>query len=146
MKKVFCLIVVVLTLVSCEKFCPRCGNYETRCYCNKGSSGYYNSYNDYFCADKLIGTWQMDYNIGYYNGLGAELKSIQFFNNHKCDITYEVPYDPTWWTDTYTYTYTSGYIKFSKERSSFSFKVRGYLFPELYLQDSFGNYTWRRVR
>jgi hypothetical protein len=84
----------------------------------------------------------MDYNR--VNGI--ELKQIEFFDGHKCDVTYQVGYDPDWLTDTFTYTYTSGYVKLNKGRTSFAFKVRGFLWPELYLQDSFGNYTWRKVR
>jgi hypothetical protein len=95
----------------------------------------------------LIGVWQIDYNIGYERGLGMTPKQIQFFNNHTCDITYSVGRETEWWTDTYTYTYTGSYIRFNNGYgSSFSFKVRGYLFPELYLEDSFGYYTWRLVR
>ena len=141
MKKVFCLIVVVLTLVSCEKYCPHCGEYG-HSYCNNTNNSYRSSNNDYFCARTLLGIWQMDYN----RTNGIELKQIEFFDGHRCDVTYQVGYDPDWLTDTFTYTYTGGYVKLNKDRTTLSFKVRGFLFPELYLQDSFGYYTWRKVK
>ena len=140
-KKALSLIVIFLALVSCEKYCPHCGEYYTnRHMCSNYGVKY--SSNDHFCAETLLGTWQMDYNR--VNGI--ELKQIEFFDGHKCDVTYQVGYDPDWLTDTFTYTYTSGYVKLNKGRASFAFKVRGFLWPELYLQDSFGNYTWRKVR
>ena len=142
MKRFLFLITIIIALVSCEKYCPRCGEYGNHCYCKNVSSNYYSFNNDYFCAQTLLGTWQMDYN----RTNGIELKQIEFFDGHRCDVTYSVGNDPDWLTDTFTYTYSGGYVKLSRNRISLSFKVRGFLFPELYLQDSFGNYTWSKVR
>ena len=135
------VLIITLTAVwfcSCEcSFCHGSGECD---YC----SGYSRTARkgDKFYADALLGTWQMDYNrIGVY-----ELKSIEFFDGHKCDVTYQKGNDPDWFTDTFTYTYTSGYIKLNNNNMSFSFKVRAFIFPELYLQDSRGTYTWRKVR
>lgn len=142
MKKFLFFITIIIALVSCDKYCPYCGNYGNCDHCGKNNATL--TYKrDYFCAETLLGTWQMDYNTRVS---GIEFKQIKFFDNRKCDITYSEGYDPTWYTDTYTYTYSSGFIRFDKGRSSFTFKVKGFIYPELYLQDSFGTYTWRKVR
>lgn len=145
MKKLILFITIIIALISCEKYCPYCENRGNCDHCGGHNSTLTYSY-DYFCAETLLGTWQMDYNKGYINGLGVELKQIKFFDGRKCDITYSDGYYPTWYTETYNYTYASGFIRFDKGRSSFTFKVKGFIYPELYVQDSFGNYTWRKVR
>jgi hypothetical protein len=145
MKKILLFITIIIALVSCEKYCPYCDNRGNCDYCGKHRSTLTYT-TDYFCAETLLGTWQMDYNPNYNRGMGIELKEIKFFDSRKCDITYSEGNDPTWYTETYNYTYASGFIRFDKGRSSFTFKYKGFIFPELYLQDSFGNYTWRKVR
>ena len=145
MKKFLFLITIIITLMSCDKYCPYCDNRGQCDYCGK-SRGTLSYSNDYFCAETLLGTWQMDYNPNYLRGMGIELKEIKFFDGHKCDVTYSEGEYSTWYTDTYEYSYSSGFIRFARGRSSFTLKVKGFIFPELYLQDSFGNYTWRKVR
>lgn len=164
MKKIILLLFAVISLSSCDINC--CMNCDGRgcqyckpygcAYCNfsrNGCSncnrGYVNrnsgggGYGDVFCADKLLGTWQMDY-PSYVGDM--ELKEIKFIDEWKCDITFSVGRNPDWYTHTYSYSYSSGYIRFTRSGSTFSFKVERYLFPELYLRDSFGTYTWRKVR
>ena len=80
-KKALSFIVIFLALVSCEKYCPHCGEYYTnRHMCSNYGVKY--SSNDHFCAETLLGTWQMDYNR--VNGI--ELKQIEFFDGHRCRV------------------------------------------------------------
>ena len=135
-KKILLLLIAIVCFASCDwEYCKRCGEFRRDCVCH-------NTYHsDYFCAETLIGIWQMHTVVGT-----VELKEIEFFDGHKCDITYSEGRDPDWFTDTYTYTFTSGYIKFNKGRSSFSFKVKDFIFPSLWVKDSFGTYEWRKTR
>lgn len=142
MKKYILLLVAAILYVSCE--CQFCGH--TRCICGDNNQTARLTYNnDYFCADKLLGTWQMDYGCIVGN---IELKQIKFFDGRYCDITMVQRYDTDWYTETWTYSYYGNTIKFARNdgRTMFSFNVKGYIFPELYLRDSFGTYTWRKVR
>ena len=140
MKKIFVFLTSILLLVSCDCcYCPVCGEWD--CTCNRNYVHYSGS--DYFCADKLLGTWQCD----YYTVVGnMTIKEIKFLDNHTCDITYANGRYTDWYTDTYLYSYSSGYLRFSRDGINFMFQVSGYLFPELYVRDSFGNYTWKKVR
>lgn len=142
MKKVILMLIAVVTLISCDCcYCTICGEYGNDCRCNKNSVRY--SGGDYFCAETLLGTWQCDYNTVIDR---KTIKEIKFFSNRLCDITYSEGRDPDWFTDTYTYSYVGGYIKFTKNGSTYAFKIDRFIFPELYLRDSFGEYTWRKVR
>ena len=144
MKKVILLLLVIVALTSCEKYCPICDRYGD-CSCNTRSGESYGVtyYGDQFYADKLLGTWQCDYNtiVGNMN-----IKEIKFVSNRKCDITYSVSRNVGWYTDTFNYSFSSGYLRFTRGGSTFSFHYVGYIFPELYLEDSNGKYTWRKVK
>ena len=139
MRRIFFLLLLgSIFLASCDEYCPYCEEYDCRCEQNCIR---YNS--DYFCAETLLGTWQCD----YYNYVGNMLlKEIKFLNNRKCDITYSVGNSTDWYTETYNYSYVGKTIRFSKGNSIFEFHIDGYIFPELYLRDSFNRYTWRKVR
>lgn len=141
MKKLI-LLLVTICFVACE--CPYCGEKSCRCGSSKDSYGVGYDY-DYFCADKLLGEWQACY--GCKVGT-IELKSIKFFDSYRCDITMAQDRNVDWYTETWSYTYYGSTIKFSRNdgRTGFSFKVYGYIYPELYLQDSFGKYTWRKIK
>ena len=91
-----------------------------------------------FCAEDLIGTWQCSYNmiIG-----GMEFKQIRFMSNGKADIVMAESQNTDWNTETYSYAYYGNTLRFSKGRTNISLTVKGWLFPELYLYDSFGTYT-----
>lgn len=143
--KIILLLSIIFISTSCYEYCPYCGNYGY-CDCCTHHNPTITYTRDYFCAETLIGTWQIEYNANYKRGLGIEPKQIKFFDERKCDITYSEGNDPTWYTETYNYTYASGFIRFDKGRNSFAFKYRDFIFPELYVQDSFGNYKWRKVR
>ena len=142
MKKVILMFIAIVALTSCNcRYCPICGELDYYCTCNRNSVKYNGS--DYFCAETLLGTWQCDYNTVIDH---KTIKEIKFFSNRLCDITYSEGRDPDWFTDTYTYSYVGGYIKFTRNGSTYALKIDRFIFPELYLRDSFGEYTWRKVR
>ena len=98
---------------------------------------------DVFYADKLRGTWQCYYPmiIG-----GVEFKEIKFLSNGKADITMAKQRDTDWYTETYDYAYYGNTLRLSRNGSNISLHIDGYLFPELYLSDSFGSYTMAKRR
>jgi hypothetical protein len=53
-----------------------------------------------------------------------------------------------WYTETWRYNYYGSTIKFARigVNGSYSFKIDGYIYPELYLRDSFGSYTFRKIK
>ena len=64
----------------------------------------------------------------------------------KADITMAKPHDTEWNTMTYNYAYYGNTLRFSRSGSNISLTIEGYLFPELYLRDSFGCYTMAKRR
>ena len=120
-----------MMLLSCE--CPYLDKeeYEYR-QSNRSANG------DVFYAEKLLGTWQCYYPmvIG-----GVEFKQIKFMSNGKADITMAKQRDTEWYTETYDYAYYGSTLRLSRNSSNISLHIDGYLFPELYLSDSFGRYT-----
>ena len=142
MKKVILMLITIVTITSCDCcYCPVCGEWDNDCTCNRNYVNYKGG--DCFCAETLLGTWQCDYNtvIGH-----KTIKEIKFSNNSLCYITYSKGRDPGWFTGTYTYSYVGGYIKLTMDGSTYALKIDRFIFPELYLRDSFGEYTWRKVR
>lgn len=119
-----------LLLLSCE--CPYLDE-EDRPYHHQAATN-----GDVFYADELIGTWQC-----YYPMVIGEMeyKQIKFLSNGKADITMAKQRDTEWFTETYDYAYYGKTIRFSRGRNNISLNIDGYLFPELYLSDSFGYYT-----
>ena len=141
--KILLLVWIILGFTSCE--CPY-AEWDDNGFRENGNKQATITYtSDYFCADDLLGTWQMDYGCK----VGAvELKQIKFFDGKRCDITMCYTRDVDWFTETWTYTYYGNTIKFARNdgRTAFSFALKDYIWPTLYLQDSFGAYTWRKVR
>ena len=125
---------VVLICVSCE--CPYQDELD-RAQQRNSSTG------DVFYADMLLGTWQCYYPmiIG-----GMEFKQIKFMSGGKADITMAKQHDTEWYTETYCYAYYGNTLRFSRSGSNISLTIEGYLFPELYLRDSFGRYTMAKRR
>ena len=119
-----------LILVSCE--CP----YQDEL--NRAQQRKTNIAGDVFYADVLLGTWQCYYPmvIG-----GVEFKQIMFMSDGRADITMAKQNDTEWYTETYNYAYYGNTLRFSRNESNISLTIEGYLFPELYLRDSFGHYT-----
>ncbi len=137
------LVILIISFASCE--CPYAewDDYGYREY--RGTTARITYNQDYFCAEKLLGTWQMDYGCIVGN---VELKEIKFLDGKRCDIVMAIVRNPDWFTETWTYTYYGNTIKFARNDgwTNITFFINGYVFPELYLQDSFGRYTWRKVR
>ena len=129
-KQIFGLMATIM-LLSCE--CPYLDKeeYEYR-QSNRSVNG------DVFYAEKLLGTWQCYYPmiIG-----GVEFKEIKFLSNGKADVTMAKQRDTEWYTETYDYAYYGSTLRLSRNSSNISLHIDGYLFPELYLSDSFGRYT-----
>lgn len=96
------------------------------------------SQSDAFYADVLVGTWQCDYQMII---AGYEFKQIVFMSNGKADITMAKEHDTEWFTETYSYAYYGNTLRFSRGRNNISLNIEGFLFPELYVRDSFGYYT-----
>ena len=130
------LLFVLSTMIwaSCE--CPY-QNELQRAQQRKSVTG------DVFYADMLLGTWQCYYPmiIG-----GMEFKQIKFMSGGKADITMAKQHDTEWYTETYNYAYYGNTLRFSRSGSNISLTIEGYLFPELYLRDSFGRYTMAKRR
>jgi len=139
MSRIIIFLIGIISLTSCEPYCPRCGYYD-HCICitYKPNHG-----GDYFYAEKLLGTWQCSHNtiVGTMN-----IKEIDFINQYKCDIVYSIANETTYYTKTYSYAYDGNYIKFTDGFDTFIFHIDGYLFPELYLRSSYDKYTWRKVK
>lgn len=93
---------------------------------------------DVFYADVLPGTWQCSYNMTIG---GMEFQQIKFMSDGKADITMAKQHDTEWYTETYNYAYHGNTLRFSRTGSNISLTIEGFLFPELYLRDSFGHYT-----
>ena len=130
MKKLLFLLLLVFT--ACE--CPY-ADYEF----NRKHYKYY----DGFYAEKLLGEWQCYYPMFISN---VEFKSISFYNNGYADIVMAIPGQVDRFTQTFAYSYYGNTLRFARNGSNFSFTIVGYEYPELYLKDSFGEYTWRKVR
>jgi hypothetical protein len=64
----------------------------------------------------------------------------------KADITMAKQHDTEWYTETYSYAYYGNTLRFFRSGSNISLTIEGYLFPELYLRDSFGHYTMAKRR
>ena len=128
------IAIVALICASCE--CPY-QDESDRAQQRKSSTG------DVFYADVLLGTWQC-----YYPMIisGVEFKQIKFMSGGKADITMAKQHDTEWYTETYSYTYYGNTLRFSRSGSNISLTIEGYLFPELYLRDSFGHYTMAKRR
>ena len=127
------LLAFAAMVASCE--CP---------YLEKKEHTYQqNTYYDQFYADMLLGTWQCYYPmiIG-----GMEFKQIKFMSGGRADITMAKQHDTEWYTETYNYAYYGNTLRFSRSGSNISLTIDGYLFPELYLRDSFGRYTMAKRR
>ena len=131
MRKLLLLLTVVLA--SCE--CPFAELQESE------SDYYRRTGYDLLTAQKLVGVWQCYHPMFVGN---TEFKSVRIFDDGVADITIEDKGDPDYYTLSFKYAYTGKYITFSRGRTVYQFRIKGYLYPELYLEDSFGTYTWAK--
>ena len=135
MKKLFLLLISAFILTSCDVY-----------YCDDDFDGPHTTKwqgNDYFYADRLIGTWQCCYPMLVGS---VEFKQIRFMRDGYADITMAYNRDTDWFTETYRYTYYGKTIRFEKNGQVVSFTIYSFLSPELTVYDSLGRYIWRYVR
>ena len=130
MKQILALL-LALFLVGCE--CP---------YLENGKSPYYRtaqSSSNHVTADMLPGLWQCYYPMYVGN---VEFKEIRIFSNGKADIIMEDVGGSAYYAETYKWRFDGWYISFTRGNTTFQFQVTGCIFPELFLRDSRGKYTW----
>lgn len=140
MKKFICLITLSIFLVSCD--CPY-WYFDDEPNCDEYTSSSIHYSSDVFYADILLGTWQCEYGfiVGEY-----EFKQIKFLDGNIADITIAKQYDTDWFTYTYSYSYYGNQIRFTRNGRTIQFNMKDYIFPQLFLQDSFGVYTIKKVK
>ena len=124
------LFVLALTLAACE-----------RPYLEEQRHSYYNYKNqgDHLTADLLPGLWQCYYPMYVGN---VEFKEVRVFSNGKADIIMEKVGGSDYYAETFRWRYDGKFLSFTKGNTSYQFQITGYLWPELFLRDSYGKYTW----
>ena len=124
------LFVLALTLAACE-----------RPYLEEKRHSYYNYKNqgDHLTADLLPGLWQCYYPMYVGN---VEFKEVRVFSNGKADIIMEKVGGSDYYAETFRWRYDGKFLSFTKGNTSYQFQITGYLWPELFLRDSYGKYTW----
>jgi hypothetical protein len=137
MKKGFLLAIASLMLmslafVSCE--CPF-KDWESRTDEYVYEDGGINYEGDVFKAKMIIGTWGT---IGC-NPVGYEFKQIHFYSDGECDVVLSFPGSNDWRTETWTYYFVRNTFTLDRGDSYtvFRFTIRKFIYPELYVQDSF---------
>jgi hypothetical protein len=131
MKKVFLMVIVsLLAFVSCE--CPFEEWRETQYSYEDGGINYDG---DVLRANMIYGTWGT---IGC-NPVGYEFKQIRFYRDGECDVVLSFPGSNDWRTETWTYYFVRNTFTLDRGDSYtvFRFTVRKFIYPELYVQDSF---------
>lgn len=126
MKKIL-LILSAFVLLSCD--CPYAGDLYGVERRTKEAK---------FSAEKLLGTWQC-----YYPMIidGLEYKQIRFMPNGKAEVIVAIPREIDRYALNYKYSYSDNKLKLSYNDINVTLTVTGYLWPELYLRDSNGQYT-----
>ena len=155
MKKGFLLAIASLMLmslafVSCE--CPF-KDWESRTDEYVYEDGGINYEGDVFKAKMIIGTWGT---IGC-NPVGYEFKQIHFYSDGECDVVLSFPGSNDWCTETWryyfarnTFTLERPYEYYHDNETVFRFKIKKYIYPELYVEDSFsytqpnGCWVWKK--
>ena len=151
MKKIL-LFISLIVLCACD--CPynEFGEYRYE-------RGYYNSSqnakNNDLYADMLIGGWQCSYDM-LIRGIGDmldgqsnttyEMKWIKFIDSRKCDITFKPVGNIDARVYTFEYLYDGNTLRFTRNHRTIIFTIKGFIFPELYVADSFGKYTITKRR
>lgn len=132
-KHLITLMMLILALASCEDY--------PEDYCPHATQSSRTNGQQVLTVKKLIGTWQCSYDMRVGT---TELKQIRFINETECEIIESELYSTDWTTYSYAWTAYGGYIKFARNSKSFSFKIDDYIWPEVYLRDSFGRYTIKK--
>ena len=127
MKQLLTLL-LALMIVGCE--CP---------YLEEQRNSYRSGNGDHLTADKLPGLWQCYYPMIVGN---VEFKEVRMFSNDKADIIMEARGGSAYFAETFKWRYDGRYLSFTQGNTTYQFQITGYLWPELYLRDSRGKYTW----
>lgn len=127
MYKLF-LFIAVLAMWGCE--CP---------YSEEQNSPYYRTKGDHFTADMLPGLWQCYYPMYVGN---VEFKEVRIFSNGKADIIMEDVGGSAYYAETFKWRYDGRYLTFTRGNTTYQFQITDCIFPELFLRDSRGKYTW----
>ena len=72
----------------------------------------------------------------------VEFKEVRMFSNGKADIIMEARGGSAYFAETFKWRYDGRYLSFTQGNTTYQFQITGYLWPELYLRDSRGKYTW----
>ena len=122
------LFVFTLVLIGCE--CP---------FLEEKNNPYYRTSGNTFTADMLPGLWQCYYPMYVGN---VEFKEVRIFSNGKADIIMENVGGSAYYAETFKWRYDGKYLTFTKGNITYQFQVTDCIFPELFLRDSRGKYTW----
>jgi hypothetical protein len=90
-------------------------------------------------ADMLTGLWQCYYPMYVGN---VEFKEVRMFSSGKADIIMEDVGGSAYYAETFKWRWDGNYITFTKGNTTYQFQVTDCIFPELFLRDSRGKYTW----
>ena len=127
MKQLLTLL-LALMIVGCE--CP---------YREKQRNSYRGGNGHRLTADLLPGLWQCYYPMIVGD---VEFKEVRMFSNGKADIIMEARGGSAYFAETFKWRYDGRYLSFTQGNTTYQFQITGYLWPELYLRDSRGKYTW----
>jgi hypothetical protein len=72
----------------------------------------------------------------------VEFKEVRMFSSGKADIIMEERGGSAYYAETFKWRYDGSYLTFTKGNTVYQFQITGYLWPELFLRDSRGEYTW----
>ena len=122
------LFVFTLVLIGCE--CP---------FLEEKNNPYYRTNGNTVTADMLPGLWQCYYPMYVGN---VEFKEVRIFSNGKADIIMEDVGGSAYYAETFKWRYDGKYLTFTKGNITYQFQVTDCIFPELFLRDSRGKYTW----
>ncbi len=128
MKKLLLILTAVFLFIGCE--CP---------YSEEQNSPYYRTKGDHFTADMLPGLWQCYYPMYVGN---VEFKEVRIFSNGKADIIMEDVGGSAYYAETFKWRYDGRYLTFTRGNTTYQFQITDCIFPELFLRDSRGKYTW----
>ena len=134
-KTVLIVFVAALMLLGCECLYPE----KAKDPYNRTTS----YQGDHLTADMLPGLWQCYYPMYVGN---VEFKEIRMFSTHKADIIMEDVGGSDYYAETFKWRFDGNYLSFTKGNTTYQFQVTGFIFPEIYLRDSHGNYTWAKRR
>ena len=148
-KKIFFLLALNIFLSSCQYPYDdfNCRKYD----CNYD---WYNGYHDdgFLHESVLLGTWECYYPmiitglgeiIGTQPNIRYEMKQMKFGVNY-CDILISEIGSVERKMYTFNYLYDGSTLRFSRNNRTIIFKIDGYIYPELFISDSFGKYTIKK--